>query len=1132
MVIFFTLHLHLVVAITENYVQFATKSWTPPEKRDSLELAWSSPTKFYLFGGINQSQRFNDLWIFYIDLGYWERIEIPTYNIPSSRSEFAFFQYNKDTKIYYLFGGIDDYGYKTDLWEYNEEIRRWDIIYEFSEVASLYSHATCHARISDKDYIFLYGGKTLTGLNTNLWKIDVETFVVESFQQNEDPPREVIEGNIFYYDGAIYQLWGKNEMDVHDRNMYKYSLDNQTWTMLESNLGDFIPTSSPKIAVHKNSVFVYGGIDEDRIVIDRILKINLQELPLVVKEFKINNYKVKHRPGLLSVEDYLWIFGGFDKTFSNELLRVNITDYTEEVDLEIVIKDSTFPSERVFSTAHLIDNKAVLFGGNNGDTYFNDLWYFFTNYSIWNAAESKGSIPSRRTSHAAGSHGDALVIWGGEDANGYKNDMFIYNTLSSYWEEVIASNQAPSSRKGACGILRFPKFFILGGKTYAGVSNEVWEYDFSTNLYNSLTGSPIKFYNGKCQYLNKKIYILGAKDSQSMGMSKIMYYYPSQDSWGYSYYKSEGSYLAESVSIVFPDYLIEYSGIYQELGVKPRIRVYLNDTNIYVSDATKWSVFATDSVYSKANLIYYGGGVYQDLITPTREKASNQFNSILIGELALTLNITSYCSEGTYRSNSFCEYCPQGTYSDGFGYSKCTTCPPGTVTLTFGATSMRQCYPCDSGTFNNPSELNECRECSKTSYCPIGSTKNEGTKPVYIEKSIQPKNYQDPNLNQKISSVFLYAASVSVAGTIMLLLLIPYITRKIKEIDMFSTSHEKEINKPLILRNTTLGGIFTMIFIGSAAFIVGYNAIQYFLKNVEESKSLQPLSVFQNEVQDFSSELNVSVIFHYYGDKCIQNGNCSDQIHVESPALIKGDSQYVCQKYGRACKIDFSCKNCEISSQYYLTYRLTEDYSFATAISVTVASTSSVPESDSIMSKTIQAKTGYVFSGSTPSEFFYSFTPSVFYSSLSQFPSRDTGYHVSESSPPVNGTAYSRTELAVVSGLSAIVYLDRKNFGLFTYRYEKQSVFIISSAVLGSVSGIFQIAGFLMSQLEEYYQKLKEFFNKKKKINEILEKRLAIGIFEDVRVEKPIIPKSVSNKKSLTKIMNYEEPSMLMDASI
>lgn len=175
MVIFFILQLHLVTAITENYIQFATKTWTPPEKRDSLELAWSSPTKFYLFGGINQSLRFNDLWIFHIDLVYWERIEIPVYNIPCNlyiapRSEFVFFQYNNDTKIYYLFGGIDDYGYKTDLWEYNEDIRRWDNIHEFSEVASLYSHASCHARISGKDYIFLYGGKTLTGLNTDLWR--------------------------------------------------------------------------------------------------------------------------------------------------------------------------------------------------------------------------------------------------------------------------------------------------------------------------------------------------------------------------------------------------------------------------------------------------------------------------------------------------------------------------------------------------------------------------------------------------------------------------------------------------------------------------------------------------------------------------------------------------------------------------------------------------------------------------------------------------------------------------------------------------------------------------------------------------------------------------------------------------
>lgn len=108
--------------------------------------------------------------------------------------------------------------------------------------------------------------------------------------------------------------------------------------------------------------------------------------------------------------------------------------------------------------------------------------------------------------------------------------------------------------------------------------------------------------------------------------------------------------------------------------------------------------------------------------------------------------------------------------------------------------------------------------------------------------SIQPKAYHEPSISAKIYDYFIFSSSISISGFVILLLLIPKISSNIYKLDLYITFHGSEINKPLELKKNKIGGSFTLMFIGIGTVIFGLNLINYSLRNVEESKSLQPLS--------------------------------------------------------------------------------------------------------------------------------------------------------------------------------------------------------------------------------------------------------------------------------------------------
>lgn len=849
---------------------------------------------------------------------------------------------------------------------------------------------------------------------------------------------------------------------------------------------------------HDPYYYIFTGYSIQGEKVPYVFRADLKNPEKYFEGITLVNFAHKALPGLAIRKNKFYIFGGFSDSFTNEMVVAEASVLSKTLELVLTIKEFNYPEERVYFSLDTIDHRLILFGGYNKGTYFNDLWIYYSTTVKWESIEMKGSLPSRRRSHASGAHGDSFVIWGGEDKTGLKNDIFVNNILRNSWSEIKPSNIGPSPRKGACGVLKFPKFYIFGGNTYAGLSNEAWEYSFNTNLYTQLSPSPEIFYSGKCQLLFNKIYIVGGKNNENIGLSKILYYDISKNVWGKSYEKVRGTYYAESVSMIFPDYFVEYGGVYKDTEVNKQIRVYKDSGEVYGPWEQKWSVFAGNSAYVLSKIILFSGGLESASISITKERSNNKFNYVSIEDIAKDMNLTLYCAPGSYLRNGNCKFCPVSSYSGGFKSEKCKLCPPGTKSTNYGLSSLKQCYPCEEGSFNSQSGQDNCRKCSNNEYCPVGSVDPMPWRPYYLNSSIQPINYQEPSFNTDFYLYFIILFFVFLTVFMLLLFLVHKIAMNIYKIDLYITLHDNQIGKPLRLKKTKIGGAFTIIFFGAGLFILGINIINFTLRNVEESKSLQPLSVFENEVSNFKSDINITVSFGNYFSECGVNNVCQNGVEITVTNIVKGDQLTKCQKTTSACIIDFSCYNCEIGTTSMLIINLFQEYSFSTSISVTISSESSIPESQSSMSKTIFAPKNEVFIGRTSSNFFYSLTPSVFYSTVQQFPNEATGYHISEYTLPTYGSSYTVEGLNTESGFTTVINLEKSAFGFFTYRYEKQSAFLISSAILGSIAGVFQVIGFVMSTIEGIIAIYQKKALRKKYLNFLIENRLKLQMTNNV----------------------------------
>jgi galactose oxidase-like protein len=134
--------------------------------------------------------------------------------------------------------------------------------------------------------------------------------------------------------------------------------------------------------------------------------------------------------------------------------------------------------------------EALLFGGRDGATVFDDLWSYDLATDAWSQLAPTGGGPDARFGHeAVWVDGVGLVVFAGQSGAAFFNDLWAYEPESNAWTELPAGGDVPVPRYGTCaGLGQDGRLWISHGFTSDGVRfSDTVAYDFSAGAWTDET---------------------------------------------------------------------------------------------------------------------------------------------------------------------------------------------------------------------------------------------------------------------------------------------------------------------------------------------------------------------------------------------------------------------------------------------------------------------------------------------------------------------------------------------------------------------------------------------------------------------------------------------------------------------
>jgi hypothetical protein len=567
-------------------------------------------------------------------------------------------------------------------------------------------------------------------------------------------------------------------------------------------------------------------------------------------------------------------------------------------------------------------------------------------------------------------------------------------------------------------VCNFPKLYILGGITVRGYVAEVWEIDLWTLKTTQLKSSyeePDPFAYASC-YGEQSAYsdegyalFIGKGETTSRSPLGLVH-----------------SLLVESLRWGHVEGLIRISrSAFAKIGTQVvsiggEVWGYSSFNSVIITDynlKTEAVIGQIPSSITNAAFCYLGSSMYIHGGTTTegykfRENIPlSSFYRVELNEDCTDCHFA--CSAGTYLDQGKCKICPGGTYNEVPGASSCMKCPKGTASKSSGSVSLMQCMPCPSGTYAQDEGSEVCKICGVADGCPVGSS-TPSTK-ITVQagvRSYQPTLYSASTAALNLGSLIVLI-SLGVLAFALLLVFTSNSQNSAKaflKLDFYNDRHNRLLDEVIYLRSTSLGGLFSALFLISALAFVLLSGLNFFMDNVEEQKALVPLVSLQEDYSVIDGSFLITTELGSYGGECVSEGS---QCHAKFKATYTGIEGQVkafkCYVVGKSCFIEMSCVDCEVEPEVVVTYELTEVYSYAEYIIVNSTCTSSIPDEYSSVVYTLVPETSKVFRGSIPSKVSFELTSSVvctqiFVSESPKWPSKETGFHVSPKSSAQKGS--------------------------------------------------------------------------------------------------------------------------------
>ncbi|KAG5514025.1 hypothetical protein PMAC_000647 [Pneumocystis sp. 'macacae'] len=217
------------------------------------------------------------------------------------------------------------------------------------------------------------------------------------------------------------------------------------------------------------------------------------------------------------------VFGGDTKTSKNNINdnSLYLLNTTSKVWTKATIYGQR-PSGRYGHTLNILGTKIVIFGGQTETFFFNDLVSFDldtlnTPNAKWEQITPSTNLPPARTNHIMIAYQEMLYLFGGTNGNQWFNDVWVFDYKNLSWKEIVCNGCIPQPREGHSASLVDDIIYIFGGRGLDGSDlGDLIAFKITTSkwyIFQNMGPSPSPRSGHTLTSFGQKIIVLGGEGS-------------------------------------------------------------------------------------------------------------------------------------------------------------------------------------------------------------------------------------------------------------------------------------------------------------------------------------------------------------------------------------------------------------------------------------------------------------------------------------------------------------------------------------------------------------------------------------------------------------------------------------------
>lgn len=193
-----------------------------PQKRMKASMTVINGN-LYLFGGKNQNQFYNNMWVFNVQSDNWDSKNLLG-DVPSPRYSHAV---DSEGDIFVLFGGEDALGLKNDIFIYNSLNSMWKQLIPKSATTPRATKGACI--VLRFPLVYIYGGVTESGVSGELWEFNIVNL---EFKKISESYFKRVYSKCYIFEDIFYSLEGDDIAELTSYGNLFYNFSSDKWTDL------------------------------------------------------------------------------------------------------------------------------------------------------------------------------------------------------------------------------------------------------------------------------------------------------------------------------------------------------------------------------------------------------------------------------------------------------------------------------------------------------------------------------------------------------------------------------------------------------------------------------------------------------------------------------------------------------------------------------------------------------------------------------------------------------------------------------------------------------------------------------------------------------------------------------------